>query len=121
MRPMMRKLLVLGLLAGVLTAMLAAGPALSKRKTVEVDDDYFVREGSPPTVKVQRGDTVVWEWEGSNPHNVTVTKGPVKFKSKDKSSGTFRKKVTRRGTYKIVCTIHRPDMRMTLKVQAAGR
>jgi plastocyanin len=113
----MRKLLILGLLVGLLGALVAAGPALSKRKAVEVDDDYFVREGKPRTVTVKVDDTVVWEWEGRNPHNVTVNKGPVKFKSKDKTSGTYRKKVTKAGTYKIVCTIHAPDMRMTLKVQ----
>jgi plastocyanin len=113
----MRKLLVIGLIAALVGALLVAAPALSKRKTVEVDDDYFVREGSPPTVTVKRGDTVVWEWEGSNPHNVTVRKGPVKFKSSTKSSGTYRKKVTRRGTYKIVCTLHQPNMRMTLRVR----
>jgi plastocyanin len=114
----MRKLLVLGLLAAVLAAMLAAGPALSARKTVEVDDNYFVRQGSPPTVNVRRNDRVVWEWEGSNPHDVTVTKGPVRFKSRIQTSGTYAKKVTRRGTYRIVCTIHRQaGMRMTLKVR----
>jgi plastocyanin len=113
----MRKLLVLGLLATMLGVLVVAGPALSKRKTVEVDDDYFVREGAPRTVTVKRNDTVVWEWEGRNPHNVTVTRGPVKFRSSNKSTGTYSKKVTRRGTYKIVCTIHAPDMRMTLKVE----
>jgi plastocyanin len=114
----MRKLLVVGLLAAVLAAMLAAGPALSARKTVEVDDNYFVRRGAPPTVSVQRNDRVVWEWEGSNPHNVTVTRGPVRFHSSTKTSGTYAKKVTRRGTYRIVCTIHRlANMKMTLKVR----
>jgi plastocyanin len=113
----MRKLLILGLLVGLLGALVAAGPALSKRKTVEVDDNYFVEEGKPRTVTVKVNDTVVWEWEGRNPHNVTVTKGPVKFKSKDKTSGTYSKKVRKAGTYRILCTIHAPDMRMTLKVK----
>ena len=113
----MRKPLVVGLLVTLVAALLTAGPALSARKTVEVDDNYFVREGDLPTVKVERYDRVVWEWEGSNPHNVTVTRGPVEFKSKTKTSGTYRKRVTRRGTYKIVCTIHRSEMRMTLRVQ----
>jgi plastocyanin len=45
-----------------------------------------------------------------------VTKGPVKFASKTKSSGTFTKKFKKKGTYKLLCTIHAPDMRMTLKV-----
>jgi plastocyanin len=113
----MRKPLVAGLLVTLVAALLTAGPALSARKTVEVDDNYFVREGDPPTVKVGRYDRVVWEWEGNNPHNVTVTRGPVEFQSKTKTSGTYRKRVTRRGTYKIVCTIHRSEMRMTLRVQ----
>ena len=113
----MRKLLAVGLLTALLAALLTAGPALSKRKGVEVDDDYFVRDGKPATVTVKRNDRVVWEWEGANPHNVTVTKGPVRFHSKTKSSGTFSKKLTKRGTYKIVCTIHKPGMKMTLKVE----
>ena len=113
----MRKLLAIGLLAGLVMALATAGPALSKRTSVEVDDDYFVREGKPKTVTVQKGDKVEWEWEGVNPHNVTVKRGPVKFHSNDKTSGSFTKKLRKAGTYKIVCTIHAPDMRMTLKVK----
>jgi plastocyanin len=112
----MRKLLASALLAGLLGTLLVAGTALSKTKSVEVDDDYFVREGAPRTVTVHKGDKVEWEWEGENPHNVTVTKGPVKFHSETQSRGTYEKKLRKVGTYKIVCTIHRPDMRMTLKV-----
>jgi plastocyanin len=112
----MRKVLASALLAGLVGTLLVAGPALSKTKSVEVDDDYFVHEGAPRTVTVHKGDKVEWEWEGSNPHNVTVKKGPVKFHSKDKTSGTFVKKMRKAGTYKIVCTIHAPGMRMTLKV-----
>lgn len=112
----MRKVLLLALLAGSIGTLAVAVPALSKTKAVEVDDDYFVHEGKPSTVTVHKGDKVKWEWEGSNPHNVTVRKGPVKFHSNDKSSGTYTKKLRKLGTYKIVCTIHAPDMRMTLKV-----
>jgi plastocyanin len=112
----MRKLLILGLVAALAGSLAVAGPAASKRKTLEVDDDYFVAEGKPRTVTVKVNDTVVWEWEGSNPHDVTVTKGPVKFHSRTKTSGTYSKKVRRAGTYRIVCTVHRPDMRMRLKV-----
>ena len=115
----MRKMLVLVLVAGLAATLFAAGPALSKRKTVEVDDNYFVHRGAPSTVRVRKNDTVVWEWEGRTrePHNVTVRRGPVKFHSRTKRSGTYRKKMTRRGTYRIVCTIHAPQMRMTLRVR----
>jgi plastocyanin len=112
----MRKPLVTCLLAALVATLISAGPALSARKTVEVDDNYFVRPGAAPTVRVQRYDRVVWEWQGRNPHNVTVTQGPVKFRSDTQSSGTYRKRVGRRGTYQIVCTLHR-GMKMTLKVR----
>lgn len=112
----MRKLLPLVLLAALAGALLAAVPALSARKTVEVDDNYFVREGSPPTVRVNRNDTVVWQWEGRNPHNVTVTSGPARFNSRTQRSGSYRKKVTRAGGYRIVCTIH-AGMQMRLRVR----
>jgi plastocyanin len=113
----MRILLVAGLLAALLAALLGAAPALSKRKAVAVEDNYFVQRGAARTVTVDRNDTVVWEWEGRNPHNVTVTRGPVRFASRTKSSGTYRKKLTRRGAYKILCTIHAPGMRMTVRVE----
>jgi plastocyanin len=115
----MRKLLALVPLAGLVVALFAAGPALSARKTVEVDDNYFVDEGRPSTVRVRRNDIVVWRWEGRTrePHNVTVTRGPVEFRSRTKRSGTYRKRMTRRGTYRIVCTVHAPQMRMTLRVR----
>jgi plastocyanin len=112
----MRKLLPVVLLAALAGTLLVAVPAVSKRRSVEVDDNYFVREGSPPTVRVNRRDTVVWRWEGRNPHNVTVTRGPVRFKSRTQRSGDYRKRVTRRGTYRIVCTIH-PGMEMRLRVR----
>ena len=112
----MRRLIALALLAGLLATLLVAGPALSKTKSVEVDDNYFVHKGAAPTVTVHKGAKVEWEWEGRNPHNVTVTKGPVKFNSKTKTSGSFEKTLKKTGTYKIICTIHAPDMRMTLKV-----
>ena len=113
----MRKLLVLFVLAGLTGTLFVAAPALSKSKSIEVDDNYFVAKGKPKTVTVKKGTKVEWEWEGSNPHDVTVTKGPVKFHSKVKASGRYVKTLKKRGTYKIVCTIHRPGMRMTLKVE----
>ncbi len=92
----MRKVLASALLAGLVGTLLVAGPALSKTKSVEVDDDYFVHKGAPRTVTVHKGDKVEWEWEGSNPHNVTVKKGPVKFHSETKSRGHLREEAAAR-------------------------
>jgi plastocyanin len=116
----MRKLFALSLVAAVAGVLAVAAPAMSKHKSLEVDDNYFVEKGKPRTVTAHVGDTVEWEWEDDavNPHNVTVKKGPVKFHSKTKTSGTFEKKLKKAGTYKIICTIHASQgMKMTLKVK----
>jgi plastocyanin len=98
-------------------ALLAAAPAAAATKNVKIGDDYYVRPGSPPTVTVTKGTTVKWNWRGSRQHNVVVQTGPVRFESALKRSGSYRKTMKRRGTYKIVCSIHQPDMAMTLKVK----
>ena len=70
---------------------------------------------SSPAVSM-KGTKVTWRWSGKDMHNVAVTKGPVKFRSSLKSSGTYSKTVRPPGTYTIVCTIHQPDMKMKLRV-----
>jgi len=110
----MRKLIIAMLIA-VASAVLAT-QALAATRSVKVGDDYFVRKGSVPTVTVSKGTTVTWRWAGKDLHNVTVTKGPARFRSSFKSSGSFSKRLTRTGTYTIVCSIHQPDMKMKLRV-----
>ena len=110
----MRKLLV-ALLIAAASAVLAT-QALAATRSVKVGDDYFVRKGSVPTVTVKKGTKVTWRFAGKDMHNVLVTKGPARFSSSFKSSGTFSKRVTRTGTYTIVCSIHQPDMTMKLRV-----
>jgi plastocyanin len=110
----MRKLLV-ALLIAAASAVLAT-QALAATRSVKVGDDYFVRKGSIPTVTVKKGTKVTWRFAGKELHNVAVTKGPAKFHSSYKDSGTYSKRVTRTGTYRIVCSIHQPDMTMKLRV-----
>jgi plastocyanin len=103
--------------AGVAAVVVAAGalavPALAATKSVQVKDNKFVAN----SITVKKGTTVKWVWKGKAPHDVTVTKGPAKFKSKVQTSGSFSKKLTKKGTYSIVCTIHAPGMKMTVKVK----
>ena len=104
-------------LVGAAVAAIAAGalavPALAATKTVQVKDNKFVAS----SITVKKGTTVKWVWKGEAPHDVSVTKGPAKFKSKVQTSGTFSKKLTKKGTYSIVCTIHAPGMKMVVKVK----
>src|SRR3954447_1580608 len=102
--------------AALVAACLAAGalfaiPAFGATKTVSVKDYAF----APKSLSVKKGTKVTWRWRGSAAHDVTVKSGPVKFHSPLKTRGTYTRTLTRRGTYKIICTIH-PGMQMTLKV-----
>lgn len=111
----MRKLLV-ALLIAVLSAVLAT-QAFAKTRTVKVGDDYFLHRGDPPTLTIKKGTRVRWSWVGSDSHNVSVTKGPKKFHSDLQRKGSYSHKFKKAGTYKIICTIHAPDMAMTIKVK----
>ena len=112
----MRKLLVVILAATALCAL--AATALAATRSVKIGDDYFVRSKGVPTVTVSRNTTVKWNFMGDSLHNVTVSKGPVKFHSPTKDSGSYRKKLTRRGTYTIYCSIHGAgDQKMKLVVE----
>jgi plastocyanin len=117
----MRKLLVLAAVSA--SAAVLAVPAFAATKTVKVGNtgatsDWFISKAdNHGTVKVKAGDTVKWTFVGTFPHNVTVKSGPVKFHSATKKSGSFSKKLTKRGTYKIFCSIHGATKQsMTLKV-----
>jgi len=102
----------------VLAALLvAAAPAAAKTRNVKIGDDFFVRNSGVATVSVKKGTTVKWNWTGHHQHNVVAQSGPSSFQSPLKKSGSFKKKMKKKGTYTIVCSIHAPDMRMKLKVK----
>jgi plastocyanin len=111
-------LLALLAVLGLWQAVAAAGDSAraSKTRSVSVRDDFF----SPKRRTVASGDRVRWVWREDNPHNVrfrSVPSGASKRPgSKTKSSGTFTRRFTRRGTYRYVCTIHE-DAGMTGSVK----
>ena len=114
----MRKLLVLTVLAvagGALAVFAASAPSATR---VKVGDNFFVRSSGVPTVTVSKGTRVKWVWTGDDLHNVKVASGPATFGSSTKSRGSYPKKVRRRGTYTIVCTVHGGrDQKMKLVVR----
>jgi plastocyanin len=110
----MRKLLALiAMLIAALVAALPSAAGTAETVGVRVGDLFF----DPKKVTIDAGDTVRWRWVGDAPHNVTVKRGPVKFKSEDKTSGRFKKKLTETGTYRYVCTIHPDDMKGRIVVE----
>ena len=101
----------------LIAALLAAAPAAAAKRNVKIGDDYYVRAGSAPTVTVKKGTKVKWNWRGRRQHNVVVQSGPASFQSALMRSGSYKRKMRRVGTYRIVCSIHQPDMAMTLRVR----
>jgi plastocyanin len=107
----------LPLLALVATALVAAGalalPAVGAGSTraVALRDNFF----APKKVTVHRGTTLRFVWRGHLKHNVDVLRGPQKFRSPFRFKGSYIKRVTRPGTYRLVCEVH-TGMTMTLTV-----
>jgi plastocyanin len=104
-------------LAALLIALLVVGfssvsALASSPKPVKVADDYF----GVKRLVIGRGTTVSWKWAGVLRHNVTVTSGPAKFHSKTQVLGGYSHLFTKRGTYRLYCTLH-TDMRMTVVVK----
>jgi plastocyanin len=107
----MKKNISLALAAIALLAVLAV-PALAATKSVTVGDTFFKAK----SITVSKGTTVKWVWRGKLPHDVKVKSGPAKFHSAVKTKGSYSKRLTRRGTYRIICTIH-PNMKQTVTVR----
>lgn len=109
---MIKRIVAVSLVPVAACAALAVPALAASKKTIKLGDNFF----KPESTSVKKGTTVVWDWTGKAPHNVTVVSGPQKFRSKVQIKGTFTRKLTKAGTYKIVCTIH-PGMDLTLKVR----
>jgi|SRR3712207_2567064 len=99
------------LAAGIAALAVAAPLAEGANKTVTVKGFKF----APATVSIKRGDTVTWRFQRDPaPHNV---KGSGGIKSKSRIfTGTYRKRFTRAGTFRYICTIH-PNMKGTVRVR----
>jgi len=102
----------LAALAALALCALLAVPALAATKSVTVGDTFFKAK----SLTVSKGTTVKWVWRGKLPHDVKVKSGPAKFHSTVKTSGSYSKRLTRSGTYRIICTIH-PSMKQTITVR----
>jgi plastocyanin len=108
-----RLIAMLGLVAAVVCVAIAV-PAFAATKSVKVGPKTKFGTSS---LSIKRGDTVKFVWTGSLPHNVRISKGPQKGTiSKVKTKGTASRRFTKAGTYTIVCDVHAPTMKMTIKV-----
>jgi plastocyanin len=68
-------------------------------------------------VLVPLGTAFTWRFAGSVPHDVTVVGGPRGFSSPWTQAGEFRHRFTRRGTYRLFCSLHPTRMVQTVTVR----
>ncbi len=98
---------------------LALGATKGKTRKVSVNDNYY----GPSKLTVHVGDTIDWHWseDETDVHNVSLKTGPKgvkKFESDPLAAGDdFKRKLTKPGTYKIICTFHEEEMKMTITVK----
>jgi len=81
--------------------------------TIIVKDDVF----SPNSKTYKLGTLVTFKWAGKSPHDVTAKRGGKKVWSIGlRTKGKVSKRFTKTGTYKLLCTIHQPGMKATIKI-----
>jgi plastocyanin len=108
---------VLALIASVGLALALSGVADARDSTtVKLADNFF----SPARKTVSAGTKVRFKWIGSDRHNVTKKSGPGRSFGSETTDGrgvNFAKKFKKRGSYKLICTIHADEgMKLKLKV-----
>jgi plastocyanin len=113
----MRKLLAF-VIAGSLLAVLAT-TALAATKGIKVGDNYYVRSSGVPTVSVNKGDRLKFNFRGSSPHNahgVGISLG-TDCKKIHSSGSCLSNRLKTKGTFTIFCDVHgKTDQKMRVKV-----
>lgn len=84
--------------------------------TVLVTDNAFVRDVDRPTVTISEGDSVTWRWTAQQSHGVSVRSGPARFTIPVRTDGRVTRSFSKAGTYRLVCPLHAPGMKMTVVV-----
>jgi plastocyanin len=75
---------------------------------------------------VNEGTRLVFRWPAGNfnRHDVALDSGPRGVRTWNSpvrtSNYTYRRTLRKAGTYKIICTLHPTQMRLTVRVRDAG-
>jgi plastocyanin len=101
---------------GALVLLIPGPTQATAATTVALGDSFF----APSSKTIARGTKVRFKWIGVKRHNVKKTRGPgTGFKSRTtRARGVnYAKRFTKRGTYRLICTIHPETMRLKLRVR----
>ena len=83
------------------------------------DADVKVRNAAftPRRLSIPSGAVVRWRFGDPIPHDVTLASGPRGFASAYTVRGTFRRRLTVPGQYKVFCSLHPVTMSQTIEVR----
>jgi plastocyanin len=83
------------------------------------DADVAVRNAAftPRRLSVPSGAVVRWRFSDPVQHDVTLASGPRGFASAYTVRGTFRRRLTVPGQYRIFCSLHPVTMSQTIEVR----
>lgn len=119
------KLTLVAIAAAVMLACTGASNSGAKSTTpqkataaaaiVNVGDNFYSRS----SVTIKKNKRVKFQWvDTDHDHNVTTKSGPSSFHSKTEDGDfLYSKKFTKKGTYKLHCTIHPDSMKVTVRVK----
>ena len=93
-----------------------AGGTLRKRQ-IAIVDNAFEHGAERPVARLRAGQRLTWLWRSSQSHQVELVSGPRAIRSPTKAHGRFSARLAAPGTYRFVCSIHAPGMRMTAIVR----
>lgn len=84
-------------------------------ETVSISDNTF----SPADLTISVGDTVTWEWSGSNPHSVVGEFDGEDVESEEMTgTGTFEFTFESEGEFEYECGVHGSEMTGTITVES---
>jgi plastocyanin len=72
---------------------------------------------APRRLSVPSGAVVRWRFGDPVQHDVTLANGPRAFASAYTTRGTYRKRLTVPGTYRVFCSLHPVTMSQTIEVR----
>jgi plastocyanin len=108
-----RRIITFVAVFAVATALLASA-AFGVTESVGVKKSGKKWLFTPSAVTIKKGDSVKWSWSGKVPHNVS---GPG-FTSTTATKATYKRRFTKKGTFRVVCTIHaKKGQKMTITVR----
>ncbi len=112
-----RALLAGWMLAAVVSLPVATSSGKPGTARVFVVDNAFVRDVQRPVVRIRAGSSVAWHWRSAQSHSVQVISGPSRWTGPTRTRGKYTRRFKRAGTYRIVCGLHAPGMRMKVVVR----